>query len=44
MSIATLITMVLVVAILWGGFAMVLALALSKERQKRHQEKGRQLE
>lgn len=44
MSLTTLITMTVVVAILWGGFLTVLALAMGKERQKRFQEKDRRLE
>ena len=34
MSISTLITMIIVLGILWGGFLTVLALAISKEKKK----------
>lgn len=36
MSTAGLVTMIIVLGILWGGFLVVLALAVSKEKRKGH--------
>ena len=37
MSLAALITMIVVLGILWGGFLTLLALAVSKENKKRRE-------